>query len=61
MAEMVCRECHRILKGQTCPICGTGNLSSDWSGMVIIIDPQKSEIAKKMGIESKDRYALKVR
>nr|WP_321497850.1 transcription elongation factor subunit Spt4 [uncultured Methanolobus sp.] len=61
MSEQVCRECHRIINGQTCPICGSSNLSSDWSGMVIIIDPERSEIAKKIDVKVPDKYALKVR
>ncbi|SFM62454.1 MULTISPECIES: transcription elongation factor subunit Spt4 [Methanolobus] len=61
MSEQVCRECHRIINGQTCPICGSSNLSADWSGMVIIIDPERSEIAKKMDVKVADKYALKVR
>ncbi len=61
MSEQVCRECHRIVAGQTCPICGSSNLSSDWSGMVIIIDPERSEIAKKIDVKVADKYALKVR
>lgn len=61
MSEQVCRECHRIINGQTCAICGSSNLSSDWSGMVIIIDPERSEIAKKMDVKVPDKYALKVR
>ncbi|WP_342304503.1 transcription elongation factor subunit Spt4 [Methanolobus sp. ZRKC5] len=61
MSEQVCRECHRIINGQTCAICGSSNLSSDWSGMVIIIDPERSEIAKKIDVKVPDKYALKVR
>ena len=61
MSEQVCRECHRIISGQTCPICNSSNLSSDWSGMVIIIDPERSEIAKKIDVKVADKYALKVR
>ena len=61
MSEEVCRECHRIVAGQTCPICGSSNLSSDWSGMVVVIDAEHSHIAKKMGIDLPDKYALKVR
>ena len=61
MSEQVCRECHRIISGQTCPICSSSNLSSDWSGMVIIIDPERSEIAKKIDVKVADKYALKVR
>ena len=61
MSEQVCRECHRVVTGQTCPVCSSSNLSNDWSGMVIIIDPERSEIATKMDIKLPDKYALKVR
>jgi DNA-directed RNA polymerase subunit E" len=61
MSEQVCRECHRVVSGQTCPICNSSNMSNDWSGMVIIIDPERSEIAKKIDVKLPDKYALKVR
>ena len=57
----VCRECHRVVEGETCVICGTANLSEDWAGYVVIIDPEHSDIAKKMNITLPGRYALKVR
>ncbi|MDN7012644.1 DNA-directed RNA polymerase, subunit E'' [Methanoculleus sp. FWC-SCC3] len=57
----VCRECHRVVEGESCVICGTANLSEDWAGYVVIIDPERSEIAKKMNITMAGRYALKVR
>jgi len=57
----VCRECHRVVEGEVCPICGTSNLSTDWTGYLVIIDPKNSEIAKRMNITLPGRYALKVR
>ncbi|MFA5614226.1 MAG: transcription elongation factor subunit Spt4 [Methanoculleus sp.] len=57
----VCRECHRVVDGGSCVICGTTNLSEDWAGYVVIIDPERSDIAKKMNITMAGRYALKVR
>ncbi len=57
----VCRECHRVVEGEACVICGTSNLSEDWAGYVVIIDPEHSDIAKKMKITLPGRYALKVR
>ncbi|MCM2464866.1 transcription elongation factor subunit Spt4 [Methanoculleus oceani] len=57
----VCRECHRVVEGESCVVCGTANLSEDWAGYVVIIDPEHSEIAKKMNITMAGRYALKVR
>ena len=56
-----CRECHRVVDGGSCVICGTTNLSEDWAGYVVIIDPERSDIAKKMNITMAGRYALKVR
>ncbi|RZN15608.1 MAG: DNA-directed RNA polymerase, subunit E'' [Methanosarcinales archaeon] len=62
MVDKVCRECRSIvLSGQSCAVCGSINLSTDWSGYVVIIDAERSQIAKKMQITLPGRYALKVR
>ena len=61
MAENVCKECHRIISGQTCEVCGSSALTTDWSGYVVIIDPEKSRIAKKLLVKLPGKYALKVR
>jgi len=61
MTEQACRECHRIVEGQSCPICGSSSLSKDWSGYVLILDPKGSAIATRLGITLPGRYALKVR
>jgi DNA-directed RNA polymerase subunit E" len=57
----VCRDCHRVVDGESCAICGSANLSTDWAGYLVIIDPEHSDIAKKMNIKLPGRYALKVR
>ena len=44
-----------------CPNCKSTNLSSSWSGLVIIIDPEGSHIAQRLNITKPGRYALKVR
>ncbi|HEY9205791.1 MAG TPA: transcription elongation factor subunit Spt4 [Candidatus Methanoperedens sp.] len=61
MADSVCKECHRIVKGQVCQVCNSTSLTSDWSGYVVIIDPEKSKIAKRLGVKLAGAYALKVR
>ncbi len=61
MTEQACRECHRIVEGLICPICGSSSLSKDWGGYVLILDPNGSTIAKKLGITLPGRYVLKVR
>lgn len=57
----VCRDCHRVVDGETCVVCGTANVSEDWAGYLVIIDPEHSDVAKKMNIKLPGRYALKVR
>jgi DNA-directed RNA polymerase subunit E" len=61
MPEKACRECYTLTATAMCPKCKTANLSDDFSGLVIIIDPAESEIAKAMRIKEKGRYALRVR
>ena len=61
MTENACRECHRIVQGLICPICGSSALSKDWSGYVVVLDPKGSTVANKLGITLPGRYALKVR
>ncbi len=63
MAENVCKECHRLIKDkdQVCRACNSTSLTSDWSGYVVIIDPMKSQIAKRLGVKLAGAYALKVR
>lgn len=57
----VCRDCHHVVDGDVCLTCGSNNLSVDWAGYLIIIDPKNSDIAKKANITMPGRYALKVR
>ncbi len=57
----VCRECHRVVEGEVCTVCGSSNLSTDWTGYLVVIDPEHSEIAKRLNIKLAGKYALKVR
>jgi DNA-directed RNA polymerase subunit E" len=53
--------CHRVLVGKSCPNCGSEDVSPDWKGFVVILDPEKSEIARRLNIKEKGKFALKVR
>ena len=44
-----------------CPICGSKEFSTEWSGIIIVTDPAKSIVANKLGISKPGRYALRVR
>ena len=61
MTDKACRECHFISYGSICPNCNASNLSDDFSGVVVIIDPERSAIARAMKVKEKGHYALRVR
>ena len=61
MSEKVCPTCRLITRENVCPKCKTSSLSDDFSGLVIVFNPEDSAIAKAMKIKEKGRYALKVR
>lgn len=54
----VCRNCRRFTTERECPVCKSKDLSASWKGLVIINDPNGSEIAKSLGIEAPGKYAL---
>ena len=57
-----CKECRFIVhtKEKVCPKCG-GELSEKYSGIIIILEPERSEIAKVAGINSTGSYAIRVK
>ena len=61
MKKKVCKQCKIFVDGEVCPICKSNNFSTSWHGRIYVVDPSKSEIAKKIGISVKGEYALKVR
>ena len=57
-----CKNCSMLVEDMdTCPNCGSTELSKDWQGYVVIVDHSRSEIAKRLNITVNGRYALKVR
>jgi DNA-directed RNA polymerase subunit E" len=61
VVEKACKKCKIIVHGKQCPLCKGQELSINWRGLAIIIDPEKSTLAKQLGIEIPGEYALKVR
>jgi DNA-directed RNA polymerase subunit E" len=59
--EKACRDCHAITTEDECSVCGSHDVSTDYLGYVIVMDPETSIIAKKMQIDRPGKYALKVR
>ncbi len=61
MADKACRNCHMVTEANACLECKSTDLSDDFSGIVIIIDPERSSIAKVMEIKKRGRYAVRIR
>lgn len=58
--EMACRKCKFVTTGKVCPACKSSDLTPDWSGIALVVDPSNSQIAKTLGITEKGKYALRV-
>ncbi|MBI2671231.1 DNA-directed RNA polymerase subunit E'' [Candidatus Woesearchaeota archaeon] len=59
--KKVCRKCRIFVTGNECPICKGNDFSESWKGRIYIINPEKSEIAKKTDIKVKGEYAIKIK
>lgn len=59
-----CRTCLTVVnsKEEPCPECRkTDHMSPNFSGLLIIYQPEKSKIAKKIGHTKPGMYAIRVR
>jgi DNA-directed RNA polymerase subunit E" len=61
LTDKACKNCRLISNGPVCPNCKSTSLSDDWSGLVVIMDAENSEVARRMGISAPGRYAIRVR
>jgi DNA-directed RNA polymerase subunit E" len=59
--KKVCKKCKIFVEGAECPICKGNQFSTSFQGRLYVMDADKSEIAKKIGITAKGEYAIKVR
>jgi DNA-directed RNA polymerase subunit E" len=61
MSPRACRTCKIITDENVCPICRSTDLSDDYSGLLVVLDPENSQLAKKLDVEKEGRYALRIR
>ncbi|ODS36357.1 DNA-directed RNA polymerase subunit E'' [Candidatus Altiarchaeales archaeon WOR_SM1_SCG] len=55
---MACKNCKLLTELEHCPVCKSPT-TKHWSGYLGVIDPEKSEIGKKLGINIPGEYAVK--
>ena len=58
MPKKACRQCKRIVRGNTCPVCKV-ETTTNFQGIVVIFDIE-SDIAKKLNITAPGTYAIRV-
>ena len=55
---MACKNCKMLTEQEHCPVCKSPT-TKHWSGYLGVIDPEKSNIAKKLSITLVGEYAVK--
>jgi len=60
MKRKICRECRIFYDDDKCPICKGTQVSTSFKGRVMVVSPDKSMIAKKVGLPIEGEYAIKV-
>ncbi|MFH1835672.1 MAG: transcription elongation factor subunit Spt4 [Methanobacteriota archaeon] len=55
-----CKSCKMLVNDDVCPKCHLAT-TLYWTGFFGVIDPEKSDIAKRIDIKIPGHYALKVR
>jgi len=44
-----------------CPVCKSTEFSDDFSGILVVLDPENSLLAEKLEAKEPGTYALKIR
>ncbi|MCL4372400.1 DNA-directed RNA polymerase subunit E'' [Candidatus Marsarchaeota archaeon] len=62
MEGLVCKKCRLLISnGSKCPICGSTDLTRKWSGYLIVLNADMSEVANELGIKINSTFALNIR
>ena len=56
-----CKICNRIYEGNKCPECATSESTEGFKGRIVVLNPERSEIAKKLNIKTKGNFAIKTK
>ncbi|MEZ0318393.1 MAG: transcription elongation factor subunit Spt4 [Pyrobaculum sp.] len=57
-----CKQCKLVVPedAKQCPNCGSEEFTFKWRGMIAVLEPSKSCIAKRLGIDKPGIYALEL-
>lgn len=60
--QKACRLCSTIFEsGEKCPKCGSKEYTDSFKGRMVLLNPEKSEIAGKLNLKEKGNFAVKTR
>lgn len=60
--QRACKICNTIFEtGEKCPKCGSKETTDLFKGRIVLLNPEKSEIAKNIDLKEKGNFAIKTR
>jgi DNA-directed RNA polymerase subunit E" len=59
--QKACKICKLIHEEDKCPKCGSSEKTEGFKGKIMVLNPEKSEVAKRININEKGEFAIKTR
>jgi DNA-directed RNA polymerase subunit E" len=59
--QKACRICNAIHEHEKCPKCESKESTENFKGRIVILNPESSEIAKRLDMKNKGNFAIKTR
>lgn len=59
--QKACKICNTIHENERCPKCDSRDSSESFKGRVIILNPERSEIAQRLKLKDKGNFAIKTK
>jgi DNA-directed RNA polymerase subunit E" len=59
--QRACKICNAIHENEKCPKCDSREYTDSFKGRIVILNPEKSEIAQKLKLKNKGNFAIKTR
>jgi len=56
-----CKICNTIHEEEKCPKCDSREFTENFKGRIVLLNPEKSEIAQKLNLKDKGNLAIKVK
>ena len=60
--QKACKLCNSIFEtGEKCPKCGSKEITDSFKGRIVLLNPEKSEVAQKINLKEKGNFAIKTK